>query len=77
LYLNYDDKDQKEMLSKYDDLTEDIDVEDIEDDFIRETIMKNQEKGVPPNPQVTRFKKFLLEEIHRSERKNRNIIEKF
>lgn len=48
----------------------------MEDEEIRHIIESRQEKGVKPNPTVTRTKNFLLNEIKRN-KKNRNLIEKF
>jgi hypothetical protein len=61
---------------KFKDLTEDMHIDDVMDDEIRDIIMKRKEKGVTPSPTIVRTKNFLLEEIL-SKRKNRNLIEKF
>lgn len=75
-FLNFSDEStgQPEK-TKYDDLTEDITLEDVEDDEIREVIKTRQEKGVKPNPTLVRSKNFMLEDI-KGKRQNRNIIEK-
>ena len=69
MYLNYDDHKSATNLHRFDDITEDIEVDDIEDDEIRNIIISKQENGVKTHPKILRFKKFLLEEIHRTERK--------
>lgn len=63
MYLNYDDHTSNINLHRFEDITEDLEVDEIENDEIREIILSKQEKGVKPNPKIVRFKKFLLEEI--------------
>jgi hypothetical protein len=77
IYLNYLDKaNGDETPVRFDELTEDIHIDEIEDGEIRRIIESRQEKGVNPNPTVVRTKNFLLNEIKRN-KKNRNLIEKF
>lgn len=49
--------------TRFDKLTEDIDIDEVEDDQIRDIIIKNNEKGKRPTPGQVRIKQFLLEEV--------------
>lgn len=77
MYLNFWDKSrgQNEKI-RFDELTEDMHIDEVEDPEIKKIIQTRQEKGVQPSPTIVRTKNFLLEEI-KSARKNRNLIEKF
>lgn len=76
LGLNFSDEstDQEEKV-RFDDITEDLTVDEIEDDEIREIIKTRQERNTEPNPALVRSKNFMLEEI-RGKHENRNLIEK-
>lgn len=75
MYLNFEDENNEGRI-RFEDITNDITIDEVEDPKIKNVILTRQERGVPPNPTIIRTKNFLLEEI-KSVRKNYNIIEKF
>lgn len=77
IFLNFCEKHKGDKTAvKFDELTEDMHIDEIEDEEIKKIIKTRQEKGVQPSPTIVRTKNFLLEEVM-SRRKNRNLIEKF
>ena len=62
MYLNFVDE-YNEGRILFEEITNDISIEEVEDPVIKNVIKSRQERGVPPNPTIVRTKNFLLEEI--------------
>jgi len=78
IFLNFTNLNRggEEDSIRFDELTQDMHIDDVRDDEIKKIIKTRQERGVEPNPTIVRTKNFLLEEI-KGKRKNRNLIERF
>ena len=64
VYLNYSDKKTRNPEEiRFEKLTEELDIDDVSDEEIKNIILTRNETGKPPSSKIVRNKKFMLEEI--------------